>query len=46
VILRQKPGNKDGVVLFLYDEDVLINLAAVPGAIAVAIDDGKVGRIL
>jgi hypothetical protein len=46
VTLRQKPGNKDGVVLFFYDEDVLIDLAAVPGAIAVAVDDGRDSRIL
>jgi hypothetical protein len=46
VTLRQKPGNKDGVVLFLYDEDVLIDLTAVPGAIAVAVDDGRDSRIL
>jgi hypothetical protein len=45
-ILRQKPGNKDAVVLFLYEEDVLMDLAALPGAIAVAIEDGRDGRIL
>lgn len=45
VIVRQKPGNTDAAVLLLYDDDVLVNLGALPEAIAVAVDDGVDGRI-